>query len=250
MKPIIGICTNYSSKDDHGLITKLGLPGQEWQLVADDYVKAVERAGGVPVILPITRDINNILPILDILDGILFTGGSDIDPLKYGDMPQHNLGSICPERDVQELTLAQKALYEMEIPILGICRGHQLINVASGGTLYYDLNTQLPDVMCHTSFHAPKYHTAHDAQIIAGTKMHEIFSREVIGVNSYHHQSIDVLGKDFIVSMAAKDGIIEAMEKPGDRFVVSVQWHPEMMIDRNPNYIQLFKAFIESCSKA
>lgn len=247
MKPIIGICTNFSSLDELGLITKLGLPGQAWQLIADDYVKGIELGGGVPIIIPITERIENIEPILSFLDGIMFTGGQDIDPQHYGQSAENKLGPLCPERDEQEIALAKKVLYEMNIPVLGICRGHQILNVAAGGTLYWDIETQRPEAMNHTCFHSPKHHLAHESKILDDSRISKIFGKSVIGINSYHHQSIEKIGSGFEVSMMAADGIIEAMEYPGDRFVVSVQWHPEMMIDRCPEYLKLFNAFVMSC---
>lgn len=249
MKPIIGICTNYSPLDELGLMTKLGLPGQEWQLLADDYIKGIERGGGVPVIIPILEQIENIVPLLGCLDGIVFTGGQDIEPRQYGQNAGKNLGTISPERDSQEIALAKKALYEMEIPVLGICRGHQILNVAAGGTLYSDIETQRVEAMNHTCFHAPKHHRAHEAEVLEGTRMKDIFGQEILGINSYHHQAIDRMGEGFKVSMVAGDGIVEAMEYPGERFVVSVQWHPEMMVDRCPEYLKLFSSFVASCKK-
>lgn len=247
MKPIIGICTNYSNMDQPGLSTKLGLPGQEWQMVADDYVKGVERGGGIPIIIPIMQAIENVLPVLECLDGIVFTGGQDIDPHCYGKEPHAALGAISPERDGQEIALAKRVLNEMDIPILGICRGHQVLNVAAGGTLYADIESQLPEAMAHSCFHAPKYHRVHRAEVCPGTKLHEIFKCDSMGINSFHHQAIERIGAGFEVAMTAGDGVIEAMEFPGNRFVVSVQWHPEMMIDRHPEYIALFKSFVDSC---
>lgn len=247
MKPIIGICTNYSPLDELGLLTKLGLPGQEWQLIADDYIKAIERGGGVPVIIPIVEQIENIEPLLACLDGIVFTGGQDIEPRQYGQSVGKNLGVISPERDKQEVALAKKVLNEMDIPVLGICRGHQILNVAAGGTLYSDIETQREESMNHTCFHAPKHHSAHEAKILDNTKLKAIFGCQVLGVNSYHHQAIDRIGSEFKVAMVADDGIVEAMEYPGERFIVSVQWHPEMMVDRCPEYLRLFNAFVMSC---
>lgn len=247
MKPVVGICTNYSANDELGLMTKLGLPGQEWQMVADDYIKAIERGGGVPVIIPLTKCFENISPILPHLDGIVFTGGSDIDPQKYGENSQYGLGAIDPDRDEQEIKLAKKVLYEMNIPVLGICRGQQIINIAAGGSLYYDLKKQRPEAMCHPSFFAPKYHKSHEAKIEKNTNLHRIFNKESIGVNSFHHQAVKELADGFIISMVSVDGVIEGMELPGERFVVSVQWHPEMMIDRYPEYTDLFRSFVESC---
>ncbi|MDQ0338033.1 putative glutamine amidotransferase [Caldalkalibacillus uzonensis] len=249
MKPIIGICANYSKDEKLGLITGLGLPGQEWQLLADDYIKAIERAGGSPIILPITKHIDSLSGILHLLDGILFSGGTDIDPLHYGELPRYGLGLIDPERDAHELQLAKKVLYEMEIPVLGICRGIQVLNVAAGGTLYQDLQRQRPEGFNHTVKEAPKYHPTHIVHIKERSRLHSIFKKDTIGVNSFNHQAICQVGDGFDVTMTAPDGLIEGIEWTGDRFAVAVQWHPEMMIDRYPEYMCLFEEFVNHCKR-
>lgn len=247
MRPIIGICTNHSANENIGILTELGFAGQDWQLLAGDYIRAIERAGGVPVMIPIVEDPQTLEPILGRLDGILFSGGSDIDPQYYGELPRYGLGKINPVRDAQEVALAKKVLYEMNLPVLGICRGIQLLTVASGGTLYQDLKSQRPEGLNHTLNIAPKYHPTHPVDIQPGSRLYEIFGKERIGVNGFNHQAVKKLGKDFKATMLAPDGLIEGMELVGERFVIGLQWHPEMMIDKYPEYLLIFKAFVASC---
>lgn len=247
MKPIIGICTNYSTNENLGIITRLGFAGQDWHLVAGDYIRAVERGGGIPVIIPILEDGQNVEAIVKKIDGIIFTGGSDIDPQYYGELPQYGLGDINPERDKQEVALAKRVLYETDIPVLGICRGIQLLTVASGGTLYQDLKSQRKEGFNHTLTIAPKYHATHPVTIEKGSRLHEIFGKDTLGINGFNHQAVKTLGENFKATMIAPDGLVEGMELPGERFVVGVQWHPEMMIDRYPEYLSLFRAFVHSC---
>jgi putative glutamine amidotransferase len=246
MKPIIGICANYSTDDQIGTKSGLGLAGQEWQVLADDYIKAVERSGGAPVILPITKRTESILPVLGMLDGILFTGGTDIDPRYYGEWPGKGLGTIDPERDRHEMDLVKTALQEMDLPILGICRGFQLLNVAAGGSLYQDLLDR-PEGLYHTQKYAPKYYPVHPVTVKAGSRLHAMFGDEELWVNSFNHQGLKKVGSGFEVTMAAPDGLPEGIEMPGERFVVAVQWHPEMMIDHDPRYLAIFQAFVEAC---
>lgn len=247
MKPLIGICANYLSDDSAGLAAGIGAKNQEWQMLADDYIVAIERAGGVPVILPITSDIETLTPLLEKLDGILFSGGSDIDPNLYGEYPKFGLGYIEPRRDMHELKLAEKVLMEMDIPVLGICRGMQLLTVATGGKLYQDLASQKPEGINHSVPKAIRHHSFHPVQIESGSIFNSIFLSEELKVNSFHHQAVKELGQGFKSTMTAPDGIIEGMEwEDQSRFVIAVQWHPEMMEGRVDTVRPIFTAFVEA----
>lgn len=249
MKPLIGICTNYSTEKSVGTETRLGLQEQEWHLIADDYIASVEKAGAIPVIIPVTKSTETAKELLSKLDGILFTGGSDIDPQQYGELPQYGLGSIEPLRDQHEIALAKHALYETDLPILGVCRGMQLLNVVAGGTLYQDLKQEKPDGIQHGLIGSPKYHPVHPVTIEKDSKFYHVFNTQIIGVNSYHHQAVKDIGEGFEATMLAPDGIIEGIELTEERFVCAVQWHPEMMAERNPQIRALFSAFVEKCKK-
>lgn len=247
MKPLIGICANYLSDDAIGMQAGIGAKHQEWQLLADDYIGAIERAGGVPVILPITEDIETLTPLLQKLDGILFSGGSDIDPNSYGEFPRFGLGLIEPKRDAHEIRLAQKVLNETTLPVLGICRGIQLLTVATGGTLYQDLQSQRPGGINHSVPKAVRHHAFHTVKIERDSQLYTIYQADELGVNSFHHQAVKELGKGFKATMTAPDGIVEAVEWEGNRFVVAVQWHPEMMEGKMANIRPIFNAFVEEC---
>ncbi|MFJ5769074.1 gamma-glutamyl-gamma-aminobutyrate hydrolase family protein [Psychrobacillus sp. NPDC093180] len=251
MKPLIGICANYLSNDAAGMAAGIGAKNQEWQMLADDYIVAIERAGGVPVILPITEDIETLTPLLQKLDGILFSGGSDIDPNYYGEYPKFGLGFIEPKRDAHEIKLAQKVLFEMNVPVLGICRGMQLLTVATGGTLYQDLQSQKPAGINHSVPKALRHHAFHPVEIEKDSILYQIYETTELGVNSFHHQAVKDMGQGFKATMLAPDGIVEGMElQNGDRFVVAVQWHPEMMEAKVSTIRPLFNAFVEKCKLA
>ncbi|MGI2328927.1 gamma-glutamyl-gamma-aminobutyrate hydrolase family protein [Planococcus sp. YIM B11945] len=250
MKPLIGICANYSSESSAGLKTGLGLPGQEWQLLSDDYILSIERAGGIPVILPVTESAETAELLLAKLDGILFTGGSDVDSRLYGEYPSYELGEIEPKRDLHEVALAKKVLFDSDIPVLGICRGMQLLNVAAEGTLFQDLRKQRPDCFNHSVVKSPIYHSVHDVTLDQNSKLAHIYQTETLPVNSYHHQAVKDLGTGFEAAAFSPDGLVEGMEWTGDRFVCAVQWHPEMMAERVPEVMPLFTAFVEACTKA
>lgn len=247
MKPLIGICANYLSDDTAALEAGIGAKNQEWQLLADDYIVAIERAGGIPVILPITENLETLTPLLQKLDGILFSGGSDVHPNFYGENPRFGLGLIEPKRDNHEVNLAQKVLYETELPVLGICRGMQILNVATGGTIYQDLQSQKPEGINHSVRKALRHYPFHPVKIEKESVLYDIYQVEEIGVNSFHHQAVKQLGKGFKATMTAPDGIIEAMEWEKNRFVVAVQWHPEMMEGPVAAIRPIFSAFIEEC---
>jgi putative glutamine amidotransferase len=250
LKPLIGICASYSSESSPGKQTGLGLPGQEWQLLADDYILSIERAGGIPVILPVTEKIETCELLLSKLDGIIFTGGSDIDSQFYGEHPSYEQGTIEPKRDKHEVELAKKVLFTTNLPVLGICRGIQLLNVATGGSLYQDLKKEKPEGINHAFTNSPKYHSVHEVSILRDSMLYEIYKSESNAVNSFHHQAIKKLGNEFEATAFSPDGFIEGIEWKGDRFVLAVQWHPEMMVDQVPEAMPIFTRFVKECSSS
>ncbi|GAA4716372.1 gamma-glutamyl-gamma-aminobutyrate hydrolase family protein [Brevibacillus fulvus] len=248
MRPLIGICANYSYDERIGTEGAMGARGQEWQVLADDYIKAVERAGGTPVILPITERPETLERILDLLDGVILSGGTDLDPRFYGEAPHFGLGMVDARRDAHEIVLAKKVLYGTELPILAICRGCQLLAVVSGGSLYQDLRTERPNSFNHSLPNGQKDHLSHSVTVSAQSKLHHLFADGEVMVNSFHHQAIKQAGDGFQITMQAPDGVIEGIEQSGERFVVGVQWHPEMIIDQGEVYQQLFRLFVEQAS--
>ena len=245
MKPVIGITCNYDYKDEVGMVSHMGIAGQKWHFLADNYIDSVERAGGIPVMLPICADIETIKEVVSRLDGLLVSGGHDVNPQEYGQRIKGYCGTIIPARDRQDIELTKYVLNETDKPILGICRGIQIVNVAAGGTLYQDLEIE-GKFEHHFNDMYPLNHISHEVETKEGTKLHEIFGKETVGVNSFHHQAVKALADGFSVSAVSSDGVTEGIEKAGDRFVVATQWHPEMMSDSDEQQA-IFRAFIGAC---
>ena len=231
MKPVIGLSSSYSfDKKSYS--------------VPESYVNAVERSGAVPVILPPTFNAD-IDVLLGLIDGIILTGGVDIDPQLYGENSIPLQGSIDPLRDSFELELTKVAL-EKRLPIFAICRGIQMLNVAAGGPLYQDVNSQVKDSLKHRQ-QAPTYHPSHKVRLEEGSRLHGIFEKTSLGVNSFHHQAVKDIASGFKATAWADDGLVEAIEWEGSEYVLGVQWHPERMIDGE--MLKLFNAFSEALKR-
>ncbi len=210
-----------------------------------EYLKAVHRAGGIPVVLsPWPPD---GLEVLRRIDGLLLTGGHDVDPALFGEEPEEGLGEITPERDVLEMSLTRAAL-DMDMPILAICRGIQVLNVAAGGTLYQDIRRQVPGAKKHRQ-DAPRWYPTHEVRLRDGTRIASAACASSIRVNSFHHQAVRELGENMLMTGEARDGIIEAIESAVHRFVVGVQWHPEMMYETDGVARALFSAFVAAAGE-
>jgi len=231
MKPVIGLSSSYSSD-------------KKSYTVPEAYVNAVERSGAVPVILPPTFDAD-IDAFLGLVDGIILTGGVDVDPQVYGENPIPLLGSVDPLRDTFEMALTKAAL-EMCTPIFAICRGIQLLNVAAGGTLYQDVNNQVKGSLKHQQ-KAPTYHPSHKVRLEEGSRLHGIFGKTSVGVNSFHHQAVKDIASGFKATAWVDDGLVEAIEWEGPEYILGVQWHPERMIDGE--MIKLFNAFTDALKR-
>lgn len=189
-----------------------------------EYSDAIIAAGGTPVLLTRTASVGDLV---ERLDGIVLSGGADVDPRKYGARPGPHLGSTEPERDQFELALAEAAI-EAGVPLLGICRGLQVLNVWAGGTLLPHLAPD--DGEGHSSQAYPRNARTHEVAFVDGTQCAELYGPTCV-VNSLHHQAVDRLGNGLVVSGRASDGVIESIELPGHA-VLAVQWHPEMLRDR------------------
>lgn len=248
-KPLIGLTSNYSTNGNVGTLTKLGAPSQKWQLLAEDYIWAVEKAGGIPVIIPITDNPEVAVQSLPAIHGLIITGGNDVDPRLYGQAPDSSLGEVFVKRDRVETSVLKRAISVYDMPILAICRGCQLMNVVLGGTLYQDVNRSGLTTQPHFLLSYPIEEVSHDVSVVEGSRLHSILKQGKVGVNSFHHQAIDRLGSGLRVSAESDDKVIEAVELEGDRFVVGVQWHPEMMINGATSYLGLFKTFVDECAK-
>lgn len=213
---------------------------------AHTYVDSVIRAGGIPIIIPLTRDQSILHDIISRLDGVLMSGGNDMNPNLYGEEPRANLDAISDLRDFTDRCVLANAL-ERNLPILGICRGLQFINVYFGGTLYQDIPKDVPGAMDHRSSTAAKdlEHHAHNIKIEPDSKLHDIIKVDNIDTNSHHHQSVKNLGEGLRITARASDGVVEAIETDDDRFIICIQAHPESLGHTIPEWKRLFDAFIE-----
>lgn len=211
------------------------------------YVHALEHAGGVPVLIPMVNDPETLYTLLGRLDGILFSGGVDIQPVHYGEDPYALLGEVDQQLDELELTMVRWALQE-NLPTLGVCRGMQLVNIALGGTLYQDITTMAAGAMQHCKRELPRHTLIHSIHIEEGSKAEEVFGTRELWVNSLHHQALKELGKGVRISGRAEDGIAELLEVPEKHFVVAAQGHPEEIYMHEPIWANLFTAFVQACS--
>lgn len=212
----------------------------------DNYVSSVIAAGGIPVILPVTTDKEILDKHLELIDGLILSGGYDINPLRYNEEPHKLLQATCSERDEFELYLAKKAI-EKSIPLLGICRGFQVINVANGGSLYQDISLKEGTYISHIQGnHGTE--VSHTIDIDKNSMLYSILGETAL-VNSLHHLAIKDLAPGFKTVATSKDGVIEAIEKIDGSFVMGVQWHPEALSHNNESMLNLFKYFLNSIDK-
>jgi putative glutamine amidotransferase len=209
-----------------------------------DYVRSVERSGAVPLVLP-TLESEHAEALLDRIDGLVLSGGVDVDPALYG-RPRHpKLGRVDRKRDDFELALTRHAL-RRDLPLLAICRGQQVLNVATGGTLIQDIPSELEGAVTHA---APGRRTrrSHAVEATLGSKLGEILGPGPLSVNSFHHQAIGRLGDGLVVSArSCDDQVIEGVELAGRRFVLGVQWHPEAFWNREDGFQALFEALVST----
>ncbi len=227
MKPLIGITCSVDEQSDR------------FQLNAA-YLEAIEAAGGVPVLL--AGESGTAQEVLSRLDGVLFTGGVDLDPAYFGEAPLPGLGDVSPRRDSFEVELC-RAAYRARVPALGICRGCQLMAVALGGDVYQDLPSQMPEALQHVQ-RAPRGHKSHVVTVTAGSRLGALAGSESLRVNSFHHQSVRRLPDGAVVCALAPDGVIEAFEDPGHPFWVAVQWHPEGLWREDETARMLFRSLV------
>ena len=231
MKPYIGVVPLYDDeKNSYWMI-----PG---------YMKGIEAAGGIPVILPFTQDREILADAVERFDGFLFTGGQDVDPAVYGEERMEMCGKSCPERDAEEKILLEIIL-EKDKPLLGICRGIQFINAALGGTLYQDLKTQHSSSVEHT-MKPPYNRTVHYVFTVEDTPLAKLTGAAKFGVNSYHHQAVNILSPK-LKAMAVADGLVEAVYMENKKFLWAVQWHPELSFETDENSAAIFEALVKAC---
>jgi putative glutamine amidotransferase len=234
MKALIGLVPLWDDEKDSFWM----LPG---------YMKGIEAAGALPVMLPLTTERSILKRAAEACGGFLFTGGHDIDPGLYGEEKTGLCGPVCRERDIMESILFEEGVLSLGKSALGICRGIQLFNVLLGGTLYQDIPSEIPGALTHV--HGPPYDVpAHVVEVEGGTPLYKLTQKSVIGVNSYHHQGIKAISPRLRVMARSGDGLIEAVYMPERRFVWAVQWHPEFSLADETSK-GIFGAFAGSCRK-
>lgn len=232
-RPVIGVVPLYDIQRDSLWM----IPG---------YLDGIAAAGGIPVVLPLTEDEQVLGQLANDVDGFLMTGGQDVSPALYGEERLDSCGETLPVRDGMESRLFQLCL-ERDVPVLGICRGIQLMNVLLGGTLYQDLPSQHPTETEHHM--SPPYdRPVHQVEICKGTPLFDLIQTERMDVNSYHHQAVRDKAPALQTMAVSEDGLIEAVCLPERPFVWAVQWHPELSWRTDEKSRRIFEAFVGRCA--
>lgn len=236
--PVIGVTgrTDQSAPSPSPLLFAIG----------QTYIQAVKLGGGAPVVIPPHLNEAQLRAIFERLDGLILSGGGDIQPAFFGEQDSGLPYFVDEWRDQAELALARWALAE-GLPLLAICRGHQVLNVAAGGTLIQDIPTQFPGALTHSAVAGrSKSSVAHTVEVAAGSLLATLVGAGKLRVNSVHHQAVKVVGAGLVVSARAPDGIIEGLGTPDHPFCVGVQWHPEAMVESQPVMRRLFEGLVEA----
>ncbi len=233
MKPIIGLIAEVDDEKKNGM--------------KHPYSVAIEAAGGIPLLIPYSENEETQNDYVTRLDGFVFTGGADMDPKLFGEEKKITCGRIYPLRDAFERQMLQKILAARK-PILAICRGMQVINVAFGGTLYQDIPTEYETTLCHAQS-VPSTEPSHDIFIKEKTPLAALLGKTRMMGNSFHHQAIKALGKGLCITATAEDGIIEAISYEGNSYLRGYQWHPERLCGFDRDNLRLFEEFIGECRK-
>jgi len=239
-KVVVGTSGSRSTEE------KRALAGYRRSYVAEDYVQAILENKAIPIILPMSKKLDLVADYIRQIDGLLLSGGHDVAPRFYAEEPLEKLGKICPERDEFELALIAEALKQRK-PILGICRGQQILNVYFKGSLYQDQSYASGIRIKHDQDQDSDLVT-HSIFIEQGATLAKIFAEDRLMVNSFHHQMVKELGQGLLVDALSGDGVVEAFHHADYPFVVGVQWHPEMLCQSLPEMNLLFQAFIKECS--
>lgn len=211
------------------------------------YVSCIETVNAFPLIIPYIENESILDDVLAMCDGIMLTGGADVSPETYNEAKKDYCGNVCKTRDEYELLIFEKALYSFK-PILAICRGAQLVNVALGGTLYQDIQVEYQNAICHLQTE-PKFTHSHTVTVLDNTPLFELLNQSNIKANSFHHQCVKELGRLLEPMALAQDGIIEAFYMPSYRYLRAYQWHPERLYEIDENQFKIFLDFANECSK-
>lgn len=241
MKPIIGITPSPSEDQfSHGLFYRYAL--------SSNYTEAVEAAGGIPIIIPPQH--GNIDEILSVVDGLLLSGGGDIDPQLYGDSSVHEKTyGIHQLRDELEMALTKGAI-ERDLPVLCICRGIQVLNVALKGTLIQDIGDQYSDQIQHRQHenNIPASEPSHEVRAVRDSLLGDVYESDTIQTNSFHHQGLKDIGPELRAIGTAPDGIVESVERPASTWMLGVQWHPEMMFKVHEEHLKPFVGLVKAAT--
>jgi putative glutamine amidotransferase len=244
-RPVIGVTTQ-TLHAIQGIPE--GLP-ESW-VMNQRYFRAVTIVGGVPLMIPLfSDDLATVRAMYERLDGLLIPGGVDMDPQTYGEAMRPEVGRLDAARDTVELQLVRWAIAD-GMPVLGLCRGAQVINVAAGGSLYQDIPAQIGTELQHDCYPTKGFtrtHLAHPVALSAGSRLEAVLEQSSIDVNSMHHQSVKTLGDGLAITAVAPDGVVEAVEGTGEAFLVGVQWHPEVFDTDDRSTRPLFEAFVRAC---
>jgi putative glutamine amidotransferase len=240
----------------------IGVPTQTLEEIPDElprcwvmsqqYVRVLVGAGAVPWMIPLIEgDVATLRGIYDQVDGVFLPGGVDLDPSAYDQASSGLVGRTDPARDEIEVTLTRWALEDRK-PLLAVCRGIQVVNVAAGGTVHQDLATELPGSIKHDYFPRRGQYSrdllVHEVEVTEGSRLASLLGASTVRVNSMHHQGIKQLASELRPTAYAPDGLIEGLESPNGHFVLGVQWHPEALVERDPRMHRLFTAFIDAAT--
>jgi len=242
-RPLIGVSTSEVRIAERVTPTPEGEPPDREMALGLKYLRAIEAAGGIPVVMP-PLDLEAVQPLLDRLNGVCLSGGPDLDPGAYATSRHPKLGPTEPDLDRFELAVA-RAADARGLPILAICRGMQAINVARGGTLHQHLPDRAEATVVHRQ-KLPGDRVTHAVDVERGTQLHRIIGRPRARVNSFHHQAVRKLGRGLHAVAWAEDDVVEGIEAADSRFLVGVQWHAECLVERRPQQAALFDAFVEA----
>lgn len=236
MKPVIGFVFSVSPETSANKY-----------LLNSTYVNAVIRAGGIPLPIPVDGDPARAADYIDLIDGLLLPGGSDVTPWLYGEEPVPQVTYVLEDKDRMEMELIRMAA-ERKMPIFGICRGMQILATTLGGKMYQDLESQYPGCICHRQDMSIRSQLSHTAAVEKGSLMANLLGEETLRVNTYHHQAVKVVPEGFRATVVAPDGVLEAMEN-ADGTMFAVQWHPEELVEKYPRFRPLFDHLIALAAK-
>lgn len=231
MKPIVGIL---AVVDD-----------EKTTSCAQSYVDVIEKSGGIPLLLPFVNNEETVCAFVELCDGFMFTGGKDVEPKRYGEETSDGCGIIQVHRDFLEFAVFSKVV-KTQKPILGICRGMQVINVGLGGTLYQDIANGFCTSILHKQTE-PKSEPSHSVRVEKDTPLYALTGKEIIPANSFHHQAVKTLGSGLEIMALAEDGIIEAVYSSGRQYIRAYQWHPERLFGIDTQNRLIFEDFIRVC---